>query len=121
MATASTCCPFATFALNTYKDDPCTCFKLKGSNELNQYEVEVNLKMHKAISIIQFKAEGQLIKAHPEYHMEQRNLLHRIDYEHGTITLIFRMRMETWFRAPTTCWIPTPDHRPEGSVRLHPD
>ena len=43
--------------------------------------------MHKAISIIQFKAEGQLIKTHPEYHMEQRNLLHRIDYEHGTITL----------------------------------
>ena len=79
--------PLATFALNTYKDDPCTCFKLKGSNELNQYEVEVNLKMHKAISIIQFKAEGQLIKEHPEYHMEQRNLLHRIDYEHGTITL----------------------------------
>lgn len=43
--------------------------------------------MHKAISIIQFKAEGQLIKEHPEYHMEQRNLLHRSITEHGTITM----------------------------------
>lgn len=79
--------PLATFALNVYGDDPCSCFQLKGDSALNQYEAAVNIKMHKAISIIQFKAEGQIIKAHPEFHMENRNLLHRIDFEQGTITL----------------------------------
>lgn len=79
--------PLATFALNVYGDDPCSCFKLKGDNSHNQYEQEVNLKMHKAISIIQFKAEGQIIHEHPEYNMENRNLLHHIDYEKGTLEL----------------------------------
>jgi len=79
--------PLATYALNIYKDDPCTCFKLKGDNELNQYEAEVNIKMHKAISILQFKAEGQIIREHPEFHLEDRNLLHRIDFQKGTIEL----------------------------------
>lgn len=79
--------PLATFALNTYADDPCTCFQLKGSNTYDASEMEINQKMHKAISIIQFKAEGQIIRRHPEFHLEQRNLLHLIDYEKGTITL----------------------------------
>lgn len=79
--------PLATFALNVYQKDPCSCFKLKGESELNQYETEVNLRMHKAISMIQFKAEGQIIREHPEFHLEHRNLLHRIDFENGTITL----------------------------------
>lgn len=79
--------PLATFALNVYGDDPCTCFKLKGDTELNQYETEVNIKMHKAISIIQFKAEGQIIMEHPEFRLEHRNLLHRIDFEKGTISM----------------------------------
>ena len=44
----------------------------------------MNQKMHKAISIIQFKAEGQIIKRHPEFGLEKRNLLHQIDYERGS-------------------------------------
>lgn len=79
--------PLATFALNTYADDPCTCFQLKGSGAHDASEMEINLKMHKAISIIQFKAEGQIIRRHPEFHLEKRNLLHRIDFEKGTIEL----------------------------------
>ena len=79
--------PLATFALNTYADDPCTCFQLKGGNTYDASEMEINLKMHKAISIIQFKAEGQIIKRHPEFCLDRRNLLHRIDYEKGTIEL----------------------------------
>ena len=43
--------------------------------------------MHKAISIIQFKVEGQLIKEYPEFGLERRLLLHRINYENGTIVL----------------------------------
>ena len=79
--------PLATFAVNTYREDPCTCFKLRGGGIYNAKEMEADLKMHKAISIIQFKVEGQIIKAHPEMGLEDRNLLHRIDYEKGTIFL----------------------------------
>ena len=108
--------PLATFALNTYSDDPCTCFKLKGSNELNQYEVEVNLKMHKAISIIQFKAEGQLIKAHPEYHMEP----HRLRAWHHHPGYAGRKgESDPAHLHPVRQQLP--DHRPEGSICLHPD
>ena len=45
------------------------------------------MKMHKAIAVIQFKLDGQLIAEHPEYSMEDRRLLHRIDYEKGIINI----------------------------------
>lgn len=79
--------PLATFAMQAYENDPCTCFALKGEPPKNKNEREMNLKMHKAISIIQFKVEGQMSKEHPEFGLEGRALLHRIDYERGVITL----------------------------------
>lgn len=79
--------PLATFALETYKDDPCACFQLKGGGKCSPSETELNVKMHKAISIIQFKVEGQLILSHPEFGLESRNLLHRIDFERGIIDI----------------------------------
>ena len=79
--------PLATFAMHAYADDPCTCFALKGQQKSNQSEMEMNLRMHKAISIIQFKIEGQTIMRQKGFDMEDRALLHRIDYEKGTITL----------------------------------
>ena len=79
--------PLATFALRMYKDDPCACFSLKGPQRSNQAEMETDLRMHKAISVIQFKIEGQTIRRHPEFEMEERALLHRIDHEKGTVTL----------------------------------
>lgn len=79
--------PLATYALETYANDPCTCFKSKGNYQTNMAEAELNTKIHKAISILQFKLEGALIKRRPEFDMEDRALLHRIDYEKGTITL----------------------------------
>ena len=79
--------PLATFALQVYGDDPCDCFKLKGSDNPNRAEMELNMRMHKAISIIQFKIEGQTIRRQPGFGLEERALLHRIDYEKGTITL----------------------------------
>ena len=79
--------PLATFAMQAYENDPCTCFALKGGPPKNKNEREMNLKMHKAISIIQFKVEGQMSKEHPEFGLEGRALLHRIDYERGVITL----------------------------------
>ncbi len=79
--------PLATFALNTYGDDPCERFRLKANLNRSVKELEMDVKMHKAIAIIQFKVEGQIIKNNPEYHLENRNLLHHIDYEKGTIEL----------------------------------
>lgn len=79
--------PLAAFALSTYGDDPCTCFQLKGSGPGSLNEREMNIKLHKAVSIIQFKAEGQLIRRIPEFRMEKRNLLHLMDLEKGTITI----------------------------------
>ena len=79
--------PLATFALATYKNDPCECFKIKGTDVYNPAETELNMKMHKAISIIQFKLEGQLLTRHKEYKMSDRRLLDKIDYEAGTMEL----------------------------------
>lgn len=79
--------PLATFALRTYGNDPCTCFALKGQEKPNQAEMEMDLRMHKAISIMQFKVEGQIIKRQKGFKLDDRALLHRIDYEKGTITL----------------------------------
>lgn len=79
--------PLATFALTYYKNDPCTCFKIKGHNTLNPMEQDLNMKMHKAISIIQFKLEGQLLMRRRGFGMADRALLDDINYEEGTIRL----------------------------------
>ena len=79
--------PLATLALEVYKDDPCTLFKTKGKVNYNKAEDELNMKMHKAITIIQFKLEGQLIARRKSFGMEDRRLLDKIDYEKGTIDL----------------------------------
>lgn len=79
--------PLATFAMNTYENDPCKCFQLKANLNRSVKELEMDVKMHKAIAIIQFKVEGQIIKNNPDYHLEDRNLLHHIDYEKGTIEI----------------------------------
>ena len=79
--------PLATFAMNTYSDDPCKCFQLKGDSGHGKNEMLIDIKMHKAISVIQFKVEGQIIQKNPGFKMEDRNLLHHIDYEKGTIEI----------------------------------
>lgn len=80
--------PLATFAMKVYKDDPCTCFDIRYNKDIyNIHDLELDKKMHKAISIIQFKLEGQLIKRRPEFGMESRLLLDKIDYEKGTIKI----------------------------------
>lgn len=81
--------PLSTFALETYQNDPCQNFMPKVF-EYNQYDhsdQNTVAKIHKAITIIQFKLEGQLIKKHPEYHMEERLLLDKINFKKGTICL----------------------------------
>lgn len=79
--------PLATFAMTYYKEDPCTCFKIKGTNRLNPVEQELNKKMHKAITVIQFKLEGKLLMRRREFGMADRALLDDIDYTEGTIKI----------------------------------
>ena len=79
--------PLATFALRTYGDDPCEQFKVKGEREYSKQEADLNMRIHKAISVIQFKLEGQLIRRRKTFHMENRLLLDKIDYSTGEIEL----------------------------------
>lgn len=81
--------PLATFALETYANDPCERFKPKFSDPdvYTEKEIEMMTKMHKAISILQFKLEGQVIKRRPHYNMDDRLVLEKIDYEKGTIRI----------------------------------
>jgi fructose-1,6-bisphosphatase-3 len=80
--------PLATFAMNAYAGDPCEQFVFKvAPSGTNNMENELTRKMHKAIAIIRFKLEGQLILKWPEYGMTNRLLLDKIDYENKTVTI----------------------------------
>ena len=74
--------------MKAYADDPCEKFVFKGTQSITNFEEnEMTRKMHKAIAMIRFKLEGQLIKKYPEYGMEERLVLEKIDYENGTVEL----------------------------------
>ena len=78
--------PLARLAMSKYEKDPCTCFKLDyREDEYDVRDAMLDEKMHKAITVIQFKLEGQLIKRHPEYDMDQRLLLDKIDIARGVV------------------------------------
>lgn len=82
--------PLATFAMEVYSEDPCTYFNPKidpSNNHYNDKTIRLIAQMHKAISIIQFKLEAQTIRKRPEFQMEDRLLLHHIDFEKGTIQI----------------------------------
>ena len=83
--------PLATFAMETYGNDPCERFM---PSLLNETELEVSEKsrlltarMHKAIAVIQFKLEAQMARKHPEWKLEDRDLLSGINLEKGTVTI----------------------------------
>lgn len=80
--------PLARFAMKCYDKDACTCFKLDyREDEYDVRDAFLDEKMHKAIAIMQFKLEGQLIKAHPEFQMDHRLLLDKIDPKKGTVVV----------------------------------
>ncbi len=81
--------PLSMFAAEVYRDDPCECFKphLLDENKYDSVNPKLAAKMCKAISIIQLKLEGQLIKRHPEYNLDHRLLLDKIDYEKGEVEI----------------------------------
>lgn len=82
--------PLATFSLETYKDDDCKEFMphlVDKEYSPERKTIQLMAKMHKAISIIQFKLEGQLIDRRPEWRMEDRKLLHKLHPEKGVIEI----------------------------------
>ncbi len=81
--------PLVTFAMDVYGDDPCTIFRPKGSDAegLNPKQTRLVAQMHKAITIMQFKLEYEIIRRRPEFGMDDRNLLHLIDRDRGVIIL----------------------------------
>lgn len=81
--------PLSDFARNVYKDDDCKIFypKNKDQSSFINSDKSIIAKIHKAITVIQFKIEGQIIKRHPEYKMKDRLLLDKINFEKGTVRI----------------------------------
>ena len=81
--------PLANFAMTVYGDDPCTIWQTKDfeNNPRLTRSAQLMAKMHKAISIIQFKLEGQTVLRHPEWHMDDRAVLHQLTMDNGQWTL----------------------------------
>lgn len=108
--------PLATFAMETYKDDPCEEFvpKLNGGAETPDGKtLRLTAQMHKAISVLQFKMEAQTYERHPEWGMRDRELFRCVNYGDGTITLdgkTYKM---------TSCLFPTID--PKHPNKLTPE
>ncbi len=80
--------PLINFATEVYEKDSCDEFAPKtGLDKLNKKQIRALKQIHKAISIIQFKLEGQIIQRNPEFEMEERSLLNKINYSNGTIKI----------------------------------
>lgn len=82
--------PLATFAMDTYSNDPCELFSALSTNKENSHDEKTKrliAMMHKAITIIQFKEEARIIDRRPEFEMDDRKLLHCIDKVKGTCTI----------------------------------
>lgn len=82
--------PLATFAMDVYANDPCEVFAMKQKFADKAYPektLRLIAQMHKAIAVIQFKLEAEIIHRHPEFGMKDRLLLDKIDQKKGTITI----------------------------------
>ena len=109
--------PLATFAMETYGDDPCEEFmpRLLTGNTLDEKTMRLTAQMHKAISVIQFKKEALIFHRRPEWQMEDRCLLEHIDYERGVCTIDGKEY------EMTSCHFPTidPQHPEELTAEEH--
>lgn len=82
--------PLATFAMETYGDDPCALFLPRtkyADSFFDEKTIRLISQMHKAITIIQFKLEGEIIRRRPEFEMDDRMLLHLLNLKTGTLRL----------------------------------
>ncbi|RGY00674.1 fructose-1,6-bisphosphatase [Blautia sp. OF03-15BH] len=80
--------PLANFATSVYGSDPCECFKIHYTpSEYNTSDLAWDLRIQKAISVIMFKLEGQIIRENPEFEMEDELFLDKLDLEKGTVKI----------------------------------
>lgn len=81
--------PFSIFAMEKYKNETCEKFipKVYDYSKYIDFDEKILAKIQKAMAVIQFKLEGQIIKRHPEYKMENRLFLDKIDYENGKVRI----------------------------------
>jgi len=80
--------PLARLADKYYRDDPCKVFYPKDSSNINRLEdLSFIARIHKAISIIQFKLEAEIIERNPDFHLDDRLLLESIDYKQNQMTI----------------------------------
>lgn len=79
--------PLATFAMEKYKNTNCDAFVIKYNTDYNTKDLDLDMKMHKAITIMQLKIEGQLIMRRPEFNLKNRLLLDKIDYNKKTVMI----------------------------------
>lgn len=80
--------PLATFAMEIYGDDPCTLFLPQtkfADNGMDEKTEHLLAQMHKAMTILQFKLEGEIIRRRPEFGMDDRLLLNHLDLRQGTV------------------------------------
>ncbi len=77
----------AVFAAETYENDDCALYMPNAldDNIYDPVDLKLAAKMHKAITVIQMKLEGQLIAKHPEWEMSDRDLFGRTDFINGTV------------------------------------
>lgn len=79
--------PLATFAMEVYKDTDCSKFKIKYNTDYNTKDLDLDMRIHKAITILQFKLEGMIIKRHPEFGMDNRLLLDAVNPVYKTVKI----------------------------------
>lgn len=79
--------PLATFAMETYKNVDCSRFRIRYNTEYDTGDLDLDMMMHKAITIIMLKLEGQLIKRNPDFKMDKRLLFEHVDWEKKTVTV----------------------------------
>ncbi len=77
----------ATFAQNQYRNDDCRLFYPKNAHTMRDSDAALVAKMHKAITLIQFKLERDVFVGRPEFELHDRCGLHRIDPTQNTYVL----------------------------------
>ncbi len=79
--------PLVTFAMQTYHDSDCSCFRIRYDDDYNTHDLDMDTMVHKAVFVIQMKLENQIVKNRPEFQMQDRALLDHIDFKKETVMI----------------------------------
>ena len=77
--------PLVTFVMETYGNSNCECFRVKSNGDYGKQDQTIDTLIHKAAAILQLKLEGQAIMRNPEFGMDNRLLLDKINFEKKTV------------------------------------